>query len=304
MNLSDMHKRLGLLLTVLFLVSGNVALAQTGLSFLKIGPSAREQALANAGVASASDASANYYNPALLTSGTGSSLLFSQNFWLIDSYSSYAAVQFNGEKSAFGIALNWFSVQDIPVRTRPTTEPDGFFNAQSAALGLSYAHRLSSILTLAITGKLLYEKIFIDDAMGFAGDISAAVRPMGEKLTIGASVQNIGSMGKLMEESTKLPTTLRLGAAYTIPFPSLQSDLLLEGGLTTIFSDYSIFSLGAEFGFQKFLWGRLGMAFGNDSRGISAGIGLKYNKFKFDYAFIPFSNELGSANVLTLQFLY
>ncbi|NTV47017.1 MAG: PorV/PorQ family protein [Chlorobiales bacterium] len=304
MNFSDMYKRLCILLPLVLLLSGNTLFAQTGLSFLKIGPSAREQALANTGVASSTDAAANYYNPALLQSSSGSSILFSQNFWLIDTYSSYAAAQFNGEKSAFGVALNWLSVRDIPVRTSPTDEPDGYFSSQNAALGLSYAHRLSPMLTLAVTGKLLYEKIFIDDALGFAADLSAAARPFGEALTIGATMQNIGSMGKLAQESSDLPTTLRLGAAYRIPLPTMQSNLLLEGGLTTIFSDNSIFSLGTEFGFQEFLWGRLGMVFGNDSRGISAGVGLKYNQFKFDYAFIPFSNELGSASVLTLQFLY
>ncbi|MBC8041919.1 MAG: PorV/PorQ family protein [Rhizobacter sp.] len=278
--------------------------AQTGLSFLKLGPSAREQAMGDVGAASASGAAANYYNAAMLSAGGTSAVMFSHSPWLRDTRSNYFAANFRGEQSAIGVSLSWLTVADIPVRTAPTLDPEGSFTSQSAALSVSYARKFSSVLTLALTGKVLYEKIYINDARGFAVDLSAAATPFGEPLTLAAALQNLGGFGSLSEEAVKLPTTLRLGAAYTLPLASLQSALTLEANGKTIFSDATEFGVGAEFAFNGFLWGRLGLTAGNESRGVSAGAGVAVNGFKIDFAFVPFSNSLGSATVFTLQYLY
>ncbi|WP_041468255.1 PorV/PorQ family protein [Chloroherpeton thalassium] len=280
--------------------------ASAGLDFLKIVPSAREQALAGVGVASSSGAAATYFNPALMQNRGISGALFSQNFWFMDTYASYAATNFNGEKSAVGISLYWLSVRDIPVRSSPTAEPDGYFNSQNAAISLSYSRKMSERLTLSLTGKMLYEKIYINDATGFAGDISAAWRLPESPLSFGAALQNMGSMGKLLSESSELPTSFRLGAAYAflLDGKGKENTLLLELNHVSVFSDDSYQALGVEYAFREFLWMRLGYLLGNDSRSVSFGFGVKYENFLFDYAYVPFTNELGSANVLTLQFLY
>lgn len=280
------------------------AKANTGLDFLKIEPSAREQAMAGVGVAASSGAAANYFNPALMQNNSPSGALFSQNFWFMDTYASYAATNFNGEKSAVGISLYWLSVRDIPVRSSPTATPDGYFNSQNAALSLSYARQFSDRLTLSLAAKMLYEKIYTDDATGFAGDISALWRLPESPFSFAVAVQNMGSMGTLQAKSSELPTMLRLGAAYALPLSGNDNSLLLELNHVSVFSDESYQALGAEYAFRNFLWLRLGYLLGNDSRSFSFGFGIKYENLVFDYAFVPFTNELGSANVLTLQFFY
>lgn len=278
--------------------------AQTGLSFLKLGPAAREQAMGDIGVASAVGAAANYYNPATLGDAKTSAVLFSQSLWLLDTYSSHVSGVFKSEQSAFGVSLTWLSVNDVPIRSRATEEPDGTFSSQNAAVSLSYARTISPALTLALTGKILYEKIYLNSATGFAADFSAFAKPIGESLTLGVALQNLGGIGTLVETASRLPTTLRAGGAYRLILPTVESSLALEANVVSVFSDKTHFAVGAEFGFREFLWGRLGYTAGNDTRSISGGVGVKVNQFKFDYAFVPFSNSLGSANVLTLQFLY
>ncbi|MCS6988781.1 MAG: PorV/PorQ family protein [Chloroherpetonaceae bacterium] len=292
--------------TLFWLCVGAPIVAQeTGLTFLRIGTTAREQAMANVGVASASGAAANYYNPALLNDGeTSSSLLFSQNLYVLDTYGSFVAARFKGDASSWGVALTWLSVRDIPIRTRATTEPDGFFDAQNAALAFSYARPLSKRLSLAIAGKILYEKLFIDEASGYAADFSAVYRFEKSPLALAAAIQNVGAMNALGSKASKLPATLRAGAAYPLQLSSLGGALLLEGNIESVFSGKTFFNVGGEFEFRNQFWIRFGYALGNDARNFSGGVGARYANFVFDYAFIPFSNELGTANLLTLQVSY
>ncbi len=285
-------------------VSTSLFAQETGLTFLRIGTTAREQAMANVGTASATGAAANYYNPARLTDGDASSILFSQNLYIFDTYSSFIAAKFKSETASWGISLTWLSVRDIPIRTRATTEPDGLFDSQNAAFAVSYARPFGKHLSLALTGKFIYEKLFIDEASGYAADLSATYRFEKNPLILAASLQNIGSMNALREQSTTLPTLIRAGIAYPLQLSSLGGTLLLEGNLERVFSGKTFANFGGEFEFRNQFWIRLGYVFGNDARSLSGGIGIRYGNFNFDYAFIPFSNELGTANLLTLQVSY
>ncbi|KER11010.1 MAG: hypothetical protein HY22_01210 [[Candidatus Thermochlorobacteriaceae] bacterium GBChlB] len=280
------------------------AFAQTGLSFLNIGATAREQSMANTGTASAEGAASNYYNAARLNAGEKSSVMFSQNLWILDTQSSFAGANFNFGKSAVGISLTWFTVSDIPIRgNAPTTDPLGVFTSQNVAAAVSYSRSITDNLALALTGKLLYEKIFVDDALGAAVDVSASFKATKE-LALAATVQNLGGMSALAAQSSRLPTAVRLGGAYALGFSSLESTLLLEANVVSIFSDQTNINLGTEFQFRELLFIRVGYSIGNTSRNFSAGAGIAYSGFKFDYAFVPFSNQLGTANILTLQFHY
>lgn len=111
-------------------------------------------------------------------------------------------------------------------------------------------------------------------------------------------------MNALREVSTALPTLIRAGVAYPVQLASLGGTLLLEGNLESVFSGKTFSDFGGEFEFRNQFWIRLGYVFGNDARSLSGGIGIRYGNFNFDYAFIPFSNELGTANLLTLQVSY
>ncbi len=292
---------LGLFLS---LVSASMLAQETGLTFLRIGTTAREQAMANAGTASAIGAAANYYNPARLTDGETSSILFSQNLYIFDTYSSFIAAKFKGEVATWGVSFTWLTVRDIPIRTRATSEPDGLFDSQNAAIALSYARTFGKQLSLALTGKFIYEKFFLNEASGYAADLSAAYRLEKNSLILAAVLQNIGAMNPLREQSTALPTLIRIGAAYPIQLSSLGSTLLLEGNLERLLSGKTFANFGLELEFRNQFWIRLGYVLGNDARDLSGGIGIRYGNFNFDYAFIPFSNQLGTANLLTFQVSY
>ncbi len=295
--------RFNILVLLVLVGFSHPLMANRGLSFLKIGPSSREQALGNVGVASAVGSAKTFYNPSLLLKAKASSVGFSQHFWLLDTYSANVSAHFKNKASSYGVALHWLSVRDIPFRTSPTSEPVGYFNSQNAALSFAYAKSLSKKLDMGITAKLLYEKLFVDDATGYGVDLSCAYTLTSE-INLGLALQNVGSMSELSQESSSLPTLLRSGISYALSIESLNSHLINEINLVTVFSEQTSVHVGHEFAYNQLFFARFGYVFGNDARSISTGFGIHHNHISFDYAFIPFSNDLGSASILTVEFHY
>ena len=63
-------------------------------------------------------------------------------------------------------------------------------------------------------------------------------------------------------------------------------------------------NLAAEVFYDKLIALRVGYQTGYESRGFTGGLGLRWGNLGFDYAFLPFSLGLGSANLFSLQFRF
>jgi hypothetical protein len=48
---------------------------------------------------------------------------------------------------------------------------------------------------------------------------------------------------------------------------------------------------------------RFGYETGYEYRAFSAGVGLQYNIFMIDYAYIPFSSQMGTAHIISVGFI-
>ena len=55
-------------------------------------------------------------------------------------------------------------------------------------------------------------------------------------------------------------------------------------------------NIGIEYAFAKAVYTRLGFKINYDEQDFSAGLGIKLNTYKFDYAFEPFQSDLGSVH--------
>ncbi len=278
---------------------------KSGLTFLTIGVSGRGIAMADAMAASASGASAAYYNPAGILSfskGTSSQVFFSHREWIQDTRSEFlGAATRMGEKDAIGLSLNSTAVSDIEIRTVPGAST-GTFTARNLSLGISYSRRLSDVLQAGLTGKLLYEKIFVDEASGFAADLGVQYITSIEGLTAGAVLANIGGVSKLKSENSTLPTSLRIGGAYTMDLASMQSTAMLATDFGYLFpGSQSVVSIGGEFLYDNLFAFRAGYQIGKEARAFSTGVGVTYGIAGFEYAFAPLSSDLGSTHTLGLS---
>lgn len=292
------------LAAVLFTADAAGQAGSTGMAFLKLGTDARSAALSDATTAAGYGAAATTQNPAGLISvqdpGKSLDLLFTHREWIQDTRIEYLAVRIGLDSlQSLGVSLSSLATEEIEIRTRPGPA-EGTFAARNASVGLTYARSFGD-LALGITAKMLYEKILVDDATGFAVDLGGRWQSPLPNLVVGAALQHLGGMGKLREESTTLPATLKAGAAYGIGWESPRLDLLMAADLAYLFGEGKPYaSLGAEIGYDRMIAGRLGYQFGSEGRGFSAGVGFRYSLFQLDYAYAPIAHDLGNTHTITV----
>ncbi len=278
--------------------SQNDGAGNTGLAFLKLGVTSRAISLGESVVSSTEDASATFYNPAALTMGTDVNILFMHNEQIVGIRTEYLAAKFRVNRVSLGLSLNNTSVSDIEVREIPGA-PLETFSAQNFAFGLSGAYEINEMLQVGLTAKFLYEKIYIDNASGYAVDIGGLYSR--ENLSVGASFANFGSMSELRSESSKLPASVRFGASYLIALPTVNGGLRIGADGFKVF-DGGNFHVngGAEFTYKDLLSIRIGYQSGYENKNLTTGIGLRYRAFNLDYAFVPYRYTLGSSHTLTI----
>lgn len=278
--------------------SQNDGAGNTGLAFLKLGVTSRAISLGEAVVSNTVDASATHYNPGALFNGSKVNLVFMHNEQVMGVRTEFLAAKLSLARWAFGFNLNNTAVDDIEVREIPGV-PLEKFNAQNFAMGFSVGYKVNEMISLGVTGKFLYEKIYVDNASGFAFDFGGLYSK--ERLSVGLAISNLGSMSELRNTATKLPASIRGGGSYLFPITGLSSMLrvgvdgykVLDGGTFHA-------NAGAEFLYKDFLALRLGYQSGYENKSITTGLGLKYKAFTLDYAFVPYKFSQGSSHTITL----
>jgi hypothetical protein len=160
--------------------------------FLNIGSGARGLSMGNAQSASVSDATAGYWNPAMLTSIESTpnlAIMHADYFGGIAKYDMAAlALPDSAHHRTLGLTVIRFAVDDIP-NTLYLVEPDGSinenniqaFSAADYALFLSYAQRWKQWrgfdVSLGANAKIIYRKVGdFAKAWGFGLDAALALR--------------------------------------------------------------------------------------------------------------------------------
>ncbi|MDX1546764.1 MAG: PorV/PorQ family protein [Rhodothermales bacterium] len=284
---------------------------ETGLNLLRVGVDAAAGAMGDARVASADDAFAAYWNPAGLAAGTRNMAAVSHRIWVADVRSYAVAGRFRaGEKGGIGLSVLATDLGDFEARTQPG-DPDGFFSVSSLAVGASYGRRLGP-LRAGLTGRYLSERIFDARADGYALDAGLQIGLLGEKLLLGAALQNLGSMSALAVEATELPTTVRAGAALS-PLRLLTEDggeVLLDVRVAAEVSyltptEEARVHGGAEATLLDLVTLRGGFITNDALRAATFGAGLAVGGVVFDYAFLPFESGFeGPGHLLTLHYAW
>lgn len=267
----------------------------TGLAFLKIGVGARATALGGAYTALADDASGQFWNPAGSAWAKRRALHFTHNSWIQGINHEAASILFPAFKGTLGIGLVLNSVSNIERRTIASEEPLGTFSAHDFAMSLTYARMFGQKLSWGITGKFLNEKIYYENASGYAFDAGVRYLTGLPGLFVAGAIQNLGSINELANQSITLPRTMRIGLAYQTPLKILNSTLLLAADYVKLAKEEGNAFLGIEWQSMNVLSLRGGYQSGLDERDLSAGFGLSVGSFFIDYAYIPFSSNLGSS---------
>ena len=304
MNQINSMKKIILLFVICSITIFSQSAGKTGLSFLKYGFGARNIAMGDAGTALSNDLTGLFYNPAKLAQTSGSEVLFMHNQWIQDVSSEVIGAKTVLWGIPIAVGFNVTSIDGIEYRDIPG-EPITTFDANYFFGSLSTGFFVSDEISFGASLKYLYEGLLNDEANGVGFDFGLNYQLPYKGLAASAVIKNIGSMNTLRSESTKLPTELRIGTAYTYNLEDSKIDF--TGGLEFqkyLDTDDNHLNLGGEILYNKLIAARAGYQTGYESRGVTAGIGLMWGNLKFDYAFLPFSLGLGNANLFSLQFKF
>jgi hypothetical protein len=223
--------------------------------FLNIGAGARGLAMGGAQVASVTDGTAGYWNPAGLTGvqdHPNINLMHASYFSNIAKYDyGSVAIPVNDNKRTLGLSILRFAVDDIP-NTLFLVEPDGSinynniqtFSSADYAFLFSFAQKIkdeeTSKISFGANAKIIHRKVGkFATAWGFGLD--AGLRMEGERWSLGAVVKDITTTfnawtfsftekekevlyltkNEIPVKSTELTAPrLTLGGAYNFPLGS------------------------------------------------------------------------------------
>jgi hypothetical protein len=330
-----MKKTLIIILLILVSVAAvaqtNAKLAQTGLKFLNVATDPRAVAMGEAVTSVEGSSTAMFFNPAGLARFSGTAhASFGTTQWIagIDHlYASAAIATPNNDYGVFGITFQSVDYGEI-IRTIRATNADGYldvgtFRPTAFAVGLGYARALSD--RFSIGGRASY--VFQDLGAGFRSvnsygnplksdnnidvlsfDFGMFYNTGYKSLNFAMSVRNFSQEIKYQKEGFQLPLMFRIGVSFNaMDFITMDpgADRLLLSVDATNSRDYpETVNMGGEYVFMKTLAIRGGYMFGQDERGLTAGIGLQQTLegigLGIDYSYTPFG-IFGTVNRFALQ---
>ena len=277
----------------------------TSATFLKIGVGARNIAMGETGAAS-EDVNSVYWNPAGLNSLTGKEASLMHAVWLDDINFEHAAAGYPTKYGTFGLGLNYLSMNPIQEYDVNDTKLGTTYKPYDAAGTISYARTVYGV-PLGVNVKYIYEKIDTERAWAVAGDVGCAydgIEVMGQKLRLGAVVQNIGTKVKFVSVGDDLPLNVKFGGSYS--FINSEPNYLLAAVDINIPSDNKArLGVGAEYtrklGNNIFVSARAGYKTNTEVlsaiSGLTAGAGFRYDGYTVDYAWVPYRSDDGFSDL-------
>ena len=271
--------------------------------FLQLGVGARPSAMGETFAGVADDINAIYWNPAGLAGIARGELTMTHALWFQDiTYSNIAYGQ-PALGGTIGVAFNTLNTGDIQKADNTGARLNESYGMSDVMGLVSYARSWNK---LALGANLKYISSLLEEesAQSAALDLGAyysGFRPWGKQVNAGISVQNLGTAAKYVSESSPLPVIIRAGGSM-----SAMKDLLVAADL--VYAEEAVnLHFGAEYTHKVnalILAVRAGYkgdtvkALGALS-GITAGLGVKWNDYQFDYAWNSFT-DLGVTHRITV----
>jgi tetratricopeptide (TPR) repeat protein len=289
-------------------IAGGRSAAQDGTggtrSVFSIGAGSRAIALGGAFSAIGDDASVLYYNPAALRLCRYPGAVLN-HIQLLSGFSD-ASYDFLGlvypTISAGSIGLGIMTVGTGGIRGFDEfSRETGDLSYRESQVILGYAldlpwHHIGDV-TAGSSVKVLSQRVGEYSAAGTGLDIGFVYRPRYiRRIAIGCNLQDIvGAETKLVTLTDKVDRTIMVGAGYTYPFKS-GSSLSLALQMNAPQRDKKEIRFGAEYLFKNYVSVRVGY----DSEMITAGLGIGWRGFSFDYGYFS-RGDAGSSHPLTLS---
>jgi hypothetical protein len=311
----------------------------TSANFLQMEVGARAMAIGGAYVGFADDAMALFWNPAGIGLNQGLRAAYQQTEMYAGIRHQLLAVMYAlSSTDQLGLLVNYLDVGKMEETT--LLEPEGtgqYFDASNIAIGLTYGRQLTNRVSFGVSFKYIQERIWLENARGFAFDVGTIYNIAENGIRIGMALTNLGpdmSIGdaphlrfykeksedypgspqpesQLVTKNFPLPLSFSLGIAVNLMGPNAikandQHRVTLSLSAVDAFDAPFRSNYGFEYSWSSLLALRAGYHHNYDTAGLSMGFGLNIHQFtsldlSVDYAWVDYG-DLGALNVWGLEF--
>lgn len=274
-----------------------------GLFMLKNDHGARASGMGAAVVAIGSDANGIAYNPAAAVGLDKFTASFGHTvFWEnIRMESAFFGTGLSPNLYLHG-GIRLGAADDLEKRGDvPIPEPEAIFDAHDISFKAGLAYRLSPKYSVGAAMGWFFQEM--DGYRGSAFNIDlGAQASINEQIDLGASVTNLGSSFTITKANQPgsndipLPTAWRIGGAYLYRS-------YYRGVVDLVYTDDDMHvHLGAEAYLHEMFDVRAGYMAGYDTKNFTAGTTFRYRNIIVDYAFVPFTSNLGTSHLFNITF--
>jgi hypothetical protein len=293
--------KLKLFIFSLIIFISSTSLAQDGLALLKIASGARLAGMGEATVAVSDDLAGLSYNPALLNNLDKFTFSFGHtSYWEdVRQESGYAAGKLS-KNVFFHSSIRFAVVDNIEQRIFPTPEPISFFDAHDISFKTGLAYKYNSQITVGAAVGFITEKIESWQGTAFNIDFGFFYS-YNKSLAIGVSIVNLGKSFNLSKTGSVDSRDITLPTRYSAGI-SLRNKIY-NGALDVVYLDDEIkLHSGLEAAVHEMFKLRSGLMLNYDSKNFTAGMSFYKRNITVDYAFVPYSNDLGTTHMFNFTF--
>jgi len=267
-----------LTLSVCELAFAQAKVGTAGGQFLEIGVSARAVGMGEAFLANCDDASAVYYNPALIATLPQAQVMLTHIDYPADINYEFAALTLPVPQllGALGFGFYYLSTDDMPLTDYTYPRGSGqTFTARDVAASVSYAASLTDRFSVGITVKYIGEFLEEEKAVGWGADVGTLYETGFRNFKICMMIANFGSDKKFIEESYPLPMDFKFGMAIdAVSNSSHRVVLAVQGSHPN--DNLEKYNTGMEYWYNDMVALRVGNRFEDDAGGgFTAGAGAK-----------------------------
>ncbi|MBP7653606.1 PorV/PorQ family protein [Candidatus Dependentiae bacterium] len=212
----------------------------------------------------------------------------------------------NGSLFVGYTAFNSGKIRNTLITSSISYSDAGFTEIYENMFAIGYAHKFNN-LSLGLNSK------FINSDFAGVKDNSPAVdagfrydfKFLNDNFSAGGVIKNIGNSFKYDRDNYKIPLLYKFGLTSSSS-NFLINNYFIKFGVECIYDNENDFdaAAGCELDYKHTIFLRTGYStIQEQGSGFNAGIGLNFNKFCFDYAWVPYS-ALGDAHYLSLSYTF
>ena len=227
-------------------------------------------------------------------------LLLSQGNWIGDVSIGTLDYSQNLKNKVFYFGVRYSGLSDLEFRgDKPQNEPLAYFTSYGLSLKSGLAIKRGNT-QYGISFSYISMGIYIEKSSGFSMGFGYSV-DIKEDVKLGISLQNIGSMSALSNDSPQLPKRLLIGYSKFYNFKKINNTIYNSIELNNInnFSKYKL-----SFG-NKLSWKQLGLLNGvslsDNIIYYSIGLNLNFKNYDITYGINMNSFNLGLAQIISLR---